>query len=323
MGVANQEVSGEVARFNLRLGKEPKRLPYGMFFHGESVALERLFTDTASAERILDKFVADGQIPETDQVAIRDEIRSSGLPEKEPYLGPFSLITKLEGEMVVGTLADSGEFTIGEDFFSKTDAMEFLDRAIKAGVVREDERAKISAEIDASALPPTYEDAIPLAIGSLINAIVGPPKPKYSGPYSIRFDERDGVAFNGAILSKDGDELTTFNGRLLGMHSIKRAFKKGLMDEAERDSLLKQIEESSLPERFVEDVAFQPCGCRPDFPHGYFNVNGEQTGNSVSSVSDGRVRLMRLLEVGMIDEARIEEVCTMMREAGLPESIGD
>ena len=311
-------------KFSFALPTEGQtKIPHGMFFcNGEPVSA--MYFSSTSALSALDEYIASGQIPSEYQAAIAEEIRGSGLSEKEPYIGPFHFEVVTTGPDAEGFLQNANGIFVGEPiaFFYKTEAREGLEKAIKNGAILPEERDGLLEEINNSKLPEDEQQEANRFLAEMFMAMMG--RPKYDGPYTFEVSQ-NGDTTVGHVVDSDNQHVPGgFRSKAHAIYEIEAGAKKGMFHEDDHIRLLEQVEASPLPADWNMEVSFKPCtNCPAPIPHGYIHIDGKQTGKPQASVAQVEGFLAKIVRIGAMSEARAEEIRNDMRSAGLPESIGN
>lgn len=312
----------DTRQFSFALPTEGQTQPlHGVFFRNEEPVSDMYFS-SASALAALDEFVTSDQIPNEHQLAIAEEIRASGLPENEPYIGPFRFETETSGPIVAGFLRNADGICLGEGrpFFAKSEVLGGLDEAIKAGAILPEERDGLIKAINDSQLP---ENAVVAPGGMFVIKIGGPRPAVVNGPFGFETTQSDGMVV-GCVVDKNGKPMSTpYKSKAQAIYEIERSLEKGRIPEEDREPLLKQVADSPLSEGWNLEVLFRMCtSCPAPIPHGYIYIDGGQVG-PFASVAEASAAIDEMIRIGVLTEMAAEKIRSDMRSDGLPESIGD
>ncbi len=313
-----------VAReFSFALRGTLSSLPYGQFFRDGRLASNGTYFATSSALSSLNRFVETNQVPEKERVAIEEEIRTSGLPEKEPYHGPYRFVTKKLGQMIGAHFFANTDNVVlgnGELLISKESARALLESAIERGAVLPEEQAGLLEAVNSSELP---EDNMAAVKNSLTFIFKMTDEPNPVGPFTFRVTQGKKGA-EGCVLDKNGERVSPlYLSKAEATYEIRRHTEDGHFQVEDRDSLLKQIEDSQLPNNWMQVITFEMCGCPARSLHGYVYVDGERIGGPAFSISDVDLLLAKMLEIGVVNEETLKAIRDKASASGLPESIGD
>lgn len=294
--------------------------PHGVFFrNGEQVSSPYFSSTLAFSD--LDEFVASGQIPSEHRPAIAEEIRASGLPKNNPYLGPFRFVVETTGSAPVGFFLNASDICIGtiHKILFKKGAREILKATINNGTVRPEEEAGLLEAINNSELPENERQALEQSLVEMFKAMG---TPEYDGPYTFKIRHNNGV-MEGYVINKDNRPVPgVFRSKAHAIYEIENGAKKGMFNDSDLIRLLGQIGASSLPTDWNMTVVFKLCTNCPAFvpPHGHIFIDDKPVGDAQSSVAGVNRFLVKLVKIGAKSEADVEEIRNDMRKAGLPES---
>jgi hypothetical protein len=162
------EPSEQDTRFSFRVKPEVDGRLGGNFYGVGAKIIAGLPTgyiaSKSGAMFALPLFVKEGLIPEEDAGGIQNDIKTSELPDKEPYLGPFRFLVDFEITGFYGFFLSHDESTMlpGDpgSLISRTACRVFLNDAIGLGSILEEEREVLENSIAKSRLPETDEEAI-------------------------------------------------------------------------------------------------------------------------------------------------------------------
>ncbi|MFZ3020175.1 MAG: hypothetical protein WA051_01490 [Minisyncoccia bacterium] len=310
-------------QFSFALGGTLSSLPYGQFFRDGRAASKGAYFATSSALSGLDRFVETDQIPADEQAAIVGDIQSAGLPEKEPYHGPYRFVAEKHNEMVGAHFFANTDGVVlgnGSRLLSKEAARSLLESAIERGAVLPNEREGLLKAINDSELP---EDDETVAMNSLMFLFGTPEEPERVGPFTFEVVQ-NGDKMEGRVLDKDGKIVTSsYSSKAEAIYEINRHTEDGHFKADDHDSILKQVEDSQLPNGWTQEISFKMCTCPNRLLHYYAYVDDEKMGGPFFTVAESDLFLTKVAHIGVITEVKAEEIRNEMRANGLPESFGD
>ncbi|MEK7194541.1 MAG: hypothetical protein AAB660_02530 [Patescibacteria group bacterium] len=231
---------------------------HGHFYAKTGVANRRPFRTQKGAQEALNKWIDDGQISESERTSLEEGIRSSGLPEEPPYLGPFTFLVEEGVGYLVGKDPEE-RLTTRDGIRSKQRARTVVQDNIGFGRVLESEREKLLGEVGASALPEEVnedfeEDKEDLGISGLAKALAtlvlgGRRTPSPVGTYSFVAQSVQGGMATGDFIHKDlGPQGHGLESKTEARTELEAGINMGFVDPGDNDRLLQEIEASALPD---------------------------------------------------------------------------